>query len=79
MLLKKVMFFYEGLIYLFSSSNSMYIKVFEDACPLCGGEVKGNFRYKYHCKNCNILFRESELDSEKNLVEKKTDLNKEIS
>ena len=46
----------------------MYVKTYEHGCPLCKGVVKGNFRYKYFCKKCNLIFRESELDDEKKLI-----------
>jgi len=31
------------------------------ACPLCGGDVKGNKQYRYFCRDCNILFTKKEL------------------
>lgn len=34
----------------------MYVKIYAKACPLCGGDVKGNYTYKYHCESCSILF-----------------------
>jgi hypothetical protein len=37
------------------------IETIKDACPLCGGHVKGNERYKYLCKKCNVLFVKAEL------------------
>ncbi len=34
---------------------------FENGCPICGWDVIGNEVYRYYCKNCNLLFRGSEL------------------
>ena len=33
-------------------------------CPLCNGDVVGNEKYMYLCKNCFILFREEHLNKE---------------
>lgn len=42
------------------------------ACPLCGGDVKGNKKYRYYCKDCNILFTKKELVASKEQLEKHT-------
>ncbi len=38
-------------------------KVFliKNACPLCGGDVKGNDELGYYCKRCNLIFSFDEL------------------
>jgi len=33
----------------------------KNACPICGGDVKGNDEIKYYCKNCNLLFSRENL------------------
>ncbi len=38
-----------------------FIFEIEDACPICGGTVRGNDHYKYFCKRCNILFDKKDL------------------
>lgn len=47
----------------------MYIKIIESGCPVCGGEVRGSFKMKYLCKECNILFSYSDLSPEAKLKE----------
>ncbi len=42
----------------------MYIKVIGSGCPICGGDVKGNYKCRYHCENCSLLFRFPDLNSE---------------
>lgn len=39
----------------------MVVYIFEDGCPLCGGEVRGNEEYRYFCKKCNMLFNRNVL------------------
>ncbi|MFQ5474295.1 MAG: hypothetical protein ACE5DM_00500 [Candidatus Nanoarchaeia archaeon] len=34
----------------------MTVYIFENSCPLCGGDVKGNEKYRYFCAECNMLF-----------------------
>ena len=41
-----------------------------EACPLCGGDVKGNAKYKYFCKDCNIVFTKKELVASRKQLEK---------
>jgi|GEM_PF-1067462 len=57
-----------------SEDESSEIIVIKNACPLCGSDVKGNDRYKFYCKRCNILFDKAQLDLE---GEKKTTVEKE--
>ncbi|NQU78293.1 hypothetical protein HQ545_00840 [Candidatus Woesearchaeota archaeon] len=33
-----------------------FIYLFPKACPICGGDVKGNDHFHYYCRKCNILF-----------------------
>ena len=30
-------------------------------CPVCGEEVKGDKEHKYLCKQCGVLFKESQV------------------
>lgn len=39
----------------------MLVKIIKKGCPICGGEVRGNFKYLYFCVNCNILFKSRHL------------------
>jgi len=55
----------------------MFIKVIEDGCPICGGEVRGNTKQLYFCKNCNLLFRSFQLKRKYTVKEVITD-NKKI-
>lgn len=32
------------------------------ACPICKGDVKGNTKALFFCKNCNILYRTEDLE-----------------
>lgn len=32
------------------------------ACPICKGDVKGNTKALFYCKNCNILYRTEDLE-----------------
>ena len=43
----------------------MYVKVIEEGCPVCKGEVRGNDRIKYLCKKCSLIFRFKELSGKK--------------
>ncbi len=40
------------------------------ACPLCGGDVKGNKEYKYYCRSCRILFTRKELAASREQLQK---------
>ncbi|MCF7871778.1 hypothetical protein K9L97_01980 [Candidatus Woesearchaeota archaeon] len=46
----------------------MYIKKYEEACPICNGTVSGNFKYKYHCENCMLLFDYKDLVKKNKIV-----------
>lgn len=39
----------------------MFVKVIENGCPVCGGEVRGNTKVLYYCKECSLLFRSFQL------------------
>jgi len=39
------------------------VTIIKRACPMCGGDVKGNEQMQYLCKDCMILYRHSELES----------------
>ena len=32
------------------------VETIEEGCPICGGDVKGNDRYRFFCKRCNVLY-----------------------
>lgn len=53
----------------------MLIKVIEEGCPICNGEVRGNYKSKYFCKKCNILYRYSQLKKPHKIKEIITDNN----
>jgi len=44
----------------------MYIKKYKKACPICKGDVKGNSKSKYYCRNCNILYDYGDLLNPRN-------------
>lgn len=52
---------------------TMYVKILENGCPICGGDVKGNFKFRYLCINCNILFRYKDLKKPTKIKETITD------
>ena len=37
------------------------VETLKNACPICHCDVKGNDEYLYFCKQCNILYKKSEL------------------
>lgn len=45
----------------------MRIKVVDNGCPVCSGEVRGNVKLLYFCKKCNLLFRSKELNPDKKI------------
>jgi hypothetical protein len=32
------------------------VETIEGGCQICGGDVKGNDKYKFFCEHCNILY-----------------------
>jgi hypothetical protein len=46
----------------------MRIATIEKACPLCGGDVKGNQEHKFFCKRCNLLFEQEMLKRQPDFV-----------
>jgi formamidopyrimidine-DNA glycosylase len=43
------------------------IYTLNNACPICGGELKGNDEINYYCQNCNLLFTTLDLISFKKI------------
>ncbi len=41
----------------------MYIKTIKKGCPICKGDVKGNYTHRYLCLKCNVSFKYIHLDS----------------
>lgn len=39
------------------------------SCPLCGGDTKGDDKYRFYCQKCNVLFSRSELKKAEKPVE----------
>lgn len=37
------------------------VETLSGACPLCGGDVKGDNEHKFFCSGCNILFEKAHL------------------
>ncbi len=51
----------------------MYVKIIGSGCPVCSSDVKGNYKYRYHCEQCSLLFRFSDLNKEEGVKEVLTD------
>ncbi len=43
----------------------MYVKIIKQGCPICKGDVKGNFTNRYLCIKCNVSFKYTHLLSKK--------------
>lgn len=39
----------------------MDVKTIENACPLCGSDVKGNDEVLFLCRRCQVLFKRKDL------------------
>ena len=57
----------------------MYVKIIASGCPICKSDVKGNYKYRYHCENCSLLFRFSDLNKQGGVKETLTDNQKILS
>ncbi|MFH1072209.1 MAG: hypothetical protein V1743_02155 [Nanoarchaeota archaeon] len=44
---------------------SSLVETFESGCPICEGLVKGNDKYLFFCKSCNMLFQRKHLKMRK--------------
>ncbi|MFC1753299.1 hypothetical protein ACFL96_07900 [Thermoproteota archaeon] len=59
----------------------MVVYIIENACPLCGADVKGNEKYSYYCSKCNVLFKMSHLSKKQKKEipkEEEADVKKEL-